>query len=75
MFRATVPTIVAVLLVAAAAQAEIVDPVFVRGSRLYVGSGTGVPFDSLTAFNSAADMATWTNGLGGTQHDEQPVGL
>ena len=64
MFRATVPTIVAVLLVAAAAQAEIVDPVFVRGSRLYVGSGTGVPFDSLTAFNSAADMATWTNGWG-----------
>jgi len=64
MFSATVPAIVAVLLVAAAAQAEIVDPVFVRGSRLYVGSGTGVPFDSLTAFNSAADMATWTNGWG-----------
>jgi hypothetical protein len=64
MFRATAYSIIAVLLVASAARADIVEPVFVRGSRLNAGSGTGVPFDSLTAFNSAADMATWTNGWG-----------
>jgi hypothetical protein len=40
--------------------------VFVRGNRLNPpqSEGTGVAYDSLTAFNSAADMAASTNGLG-----------
>jgi hypothetical protein len=56
MFSATVPAIVAILLVAAAAQAEIVDPVFVRGNKRSDGS-----FDHLGAFESASDMVTYQN--------------
>ena len=64
MFRVVATGIAALLVLASVARAEIVDPVFVRGSRLNVGTSAGVPFDSLTAFNSAAEMASWSNGWG-----------
>ena len=59
--RAALHAVVAVVVFASTASAGIVDPVFVRGNRLNPGAATGVAYDSLSAFNSAADMASYSN--------------
>ena len=66
MFRAAMPAIVAVLVLTSVVRAEIVNPLFVRGNRLNppVSYASGVKYDTLTAFNSAADMAAFANGFG-----------
>jgi hypothetical protein len=62
MVRAAVRAVVAVLILASAARAAIVDPVFIRGNLLNPLISSSVAYDSLTAFNSAADMAAYRNG-------------
>jgi hypothetical protein len=58
MFRLTSYAMVAVLVLASAARASIVDPVFIRGSKKigWVGS-----FENLGAFESASDMVAYQN--------------
>jgi len=57
MFRAAVPAIVAVLFLASAVSAEIVDPVFVRGTKNLANGW----FEHLEAFESASDMVSYQN--------------
>ena len=62
MLRIATCAIVTALVLASACPAAIVDPVFIRGNLRNPLNTNSVAYDSLTAFNSAADMAAYRNG-------------
>jgi hypothetical protein len=57
MFRSAVRAFLTVLFLASAVSAEIVDPVFVRGTKNLANGW----FEHLTAFESASDMVKYQN--------------
>lgn len=62
MLRIATCAIVTALVLASACPAAIVDPVFIRGNLRNPLDTDSDAYDSLTAFNSAADMAAYRNG-------------
>jgi len=71
MFRSSVRAVITVLFLASAVSAEIVDPVFVRGTKNLV---TG-HFEHLKAFESAPDMVSyqnqfWTQAMANPNYDK-----